>query len=492
VQEVDVAVVGGGSAALEAAVAARQEGAERVVLLEKAPEDEFGGNARFSPTVFRFVHEGAADLRELFWDTPADEFARLRIPPYTAEDYLDDLRAVSHGRADPALCRVLVEDSRAAVRWMLELGFRWDATRFGVERDGLMHMDPGMAVAPRGGGLGQLQHWRSLADGLGVELRFSSRVSALHGDDREIRGLRVSTRAGDHDLHAGAVILCAGGFQARAELRARHLGPNADLMKICGSRHDTGEVLAMAIALGAGTTGDWQGYNAGLVDGLRPDPDSAKNGDRAGYAYGITVNRLGVRFFDEGRADPIDARAAYWPTIHDQPDGVAFQLFDASSLALLDDSYDDATRHEASTVAGLADGLGIDAATLERTVAEFNAATRDTPEFEARWPDGRRTEGLALPKSNWALRLDTPPFVGYPVTTGITFSFGGLQINEHAEVLNVAGDPIHGLYASGDVVGFYYDHHLNASGQTRNAVFSRRAAVRAARLARRVPQAPGG
>ena len=172
---------------------------------------------------------------------------------------------------------------------------KWDIDSH-VIIDGRYYFEPGMVVHPAGGvegGIGQLMQWREIAAKMGIELRYESRVAALLGNDRRIEGVRVSDPKEEYEIRSGSLILCAGGFQASAEKRARYLGPNADLMKVRGSKHDTGEVLMMAIDLGAKTAGHWQGAHATPIDATFPDVEISNKANRYGYTYGITVNSLG-------------------------------------------------------------------------------------------------------------------------------------------------------------------------------------------------------
>ena len=475
-EEAHVLVVGGGSAAFEAAVAAREAGANRVVMLEKAPEPEFGGNARYSHTGFRWVFSGAEEIRRFVPDVDEETFSRFHLPAYTAEFYMADLQRVTRGRINKELADVLVQQSNAAIHWMRELGIEWEIES-GVVIDGRRYFEPGLVIHPRGGvggGLGQLMQWREIAKRMAVEIRYESRVCQLRGNDRRVDGVRVSCPDGEYDFSAPAVILCSGGFQANAEMRARYLGQNADLMKVRGSRHDTGEVLMLALALGAKAAGHWQGAHATPIDATFPDVEISNKANRYGYPYGITVNSLGQRFFDEGEAHHSYTYAKTGWAVLAQPGAVAYQIYDQKAKPLLNKRYEQFSHPiEADTIEELARKIGVEPVVLKHTIDEFNKAVRTDVPFDATKLDGRCTEGITPRKSNWANTIDAPPFWTYEVTGGITFTFGGLQINENAQVLNTCGNPIRGLFASGDIVGLFFHNYPSCTGQTRNVVFSR-------------------
>jgi tricarballylate dehydrogenase len=476
-------VVGGGSAAFEAAVAGRQSGAGRVVILEKAPEPEFGGNARYSHTGFRFVYSGADEIREFIPDVDASQFRRMHLPPYTQDHFLADLKRVTQNRINPHLAEVLVNDSNAGVHWMLDLGLKWEPD-IHVEVDGRYYFEPGVVIHPKGGmggGVSQLEQWREIASRLGVEIQYESRVCKLYGNDRRIDGVRVSAPEGEYDLLADSVILCAGGFQADPEMRARYLGANADLMKVRGSKHDTGEVLQMALGLGAKAAGHWQGAHATPIDKNFPDVELSNKANRYAYPFGITVNSLGQRFFDEGEAQITYTYAKTGWAVLRQPGAVAYQLFDQKGIKHLTERYLNFARPlEASSIAELANKIGVESAVLTNTVEQFNSAVREDIPFDPTTLDGRCTVGIEPRKANWAIRIDEPPFVAYPITGGITFTFGGLQVNPSAQVVNTSDQPIRGLYASGDIMGLFFHNYPACSGQTRNVVFSRLAGQNAA------------
>ena len=487
-QTCDVIVIGAGSAAFEAAVAARRAGAERVVMLEKAPEAEAGGNARYSGTGFRFVHGGAAEIREFLPDMPRALFDTMQINPYTAADYHADLERMTQGRIDRALAEVLVSQSNAAVRWMAAAGVKWEPVTEHALVDGKRYFERGVVLHVAGGGPGQLAQWREIATGLGIEIRFDSPVCGIIGDMRAVEGVRVAGRDGSYELRARAVIACSGGFQANREMRARYLPGATDFMKVRGTRHDTGEVTRFLLDLGARPAGQWQSGHMSPIDASAPDFETPQNADGLGntqsrydYPQGISVNALGLRFFDEGEAQHSYTYAKTGRAVLAQPGAVAFQIYDAKGVKLFRYPKHAATFEEADTIADLARKIGVEPRVLVDTVEKFNAACPAEPPFDPRRPYGRKTVGLDIPKSNWARPLDTPPFRALPVTGGITFTFGGVEVNGAAQVMNVADQPVRGLYASGDILGLFFHNYPSFTGQTRNAVFSKLAGEHAVR-----------
>ncbi len=413
-ENIPVVVVGGGSAAFEAAVAAKQAGAPKVVMLEKAPEPEFGGNARYSHTGFRWVFSGADEIRQFLPDVDDAMFAKLNLPAYSAELFYGDLQRVTRGRISKELSEVLVSQSNSAMHWLRDLGIKWEIDSH-VVIDGRYYFEPGLVIHPTGGvggGLGQLMQWREIATKLGVELRYESRVTALLGNDRRINGVRVSDPNEEYEIQTHSLILCAGGFQASAEMRARYLGPNADLMRVRGSKHDTGEVLMMAVAMGAKTAGHWQGAHATPIDSTYPEVEIGSKANRYGYPYSITVNTLGQRFFDEGEARHSYTYAKTGWAVLGQPGALAYQIYDQTTIPLLGNRYEFSTPIEADSIEELAGKIGIDPTILNHTVREFNAAARKDIAFDPKILDGKCTEGITPKKSNWASPIDKAALLG--------------------------------------------------------------------------------
>ena len=486
----DVAVVGAGNAALCAALAAADEGA-RVAVLEKAPEHLRGGNSYFSGGLFRFTHNGIDDIAALL-DEPADGLrSTMDVRPYPSAEMYADLMRVTEGLSDPDLAHVLTSRSYETVRWMKNHGVRWVPAygRQAFPRDGVHRFWGGIVLEAVGAGKGLSDGLFDLCERAGVEVRYDCAARSLHLDRTgAVESVRVRTPEGSADIAARAVVLACGGFEANPEMRARYLGAGWELAKVRGTRYNTGEGIGMALEAGAMPHGHWSGCHAVAWDLNAPpygDRVIADLFQKHSYPFGIIVNVDGSRFVDEGADLRNYTYAKYGREVLYQPRRAAFQIFDRKTRHLLRDEYriPEVSSAEADTVGELAERLGIDRAGLENTVCEFNAATGEG-EFDPAALDGLSTTGVTPPKSNWALPLDEPPFVGYAVTCGVTFTFGGLKITTGAEVLDTRDEKIPGLFAAGELVGgLFYHNYPGGSGLTAGSVFGRIAGQGAAQYA---------
>src|SRR2546426_6018851 len=478
-----VAIVGAGNAALCAALAAREAGA-KVLVLEKAPRELRGGNTYFTGAAFRFPYDGLDDIRRLIPDLSEAESESVDVGAYPASQMRDDLSRVSDGQADAALTDVLVDQAYPTIVWMRERGVRWVLLygRQAFEVDGKRRFWGGLIVEAVGGGSGLSDRLFELAEQAGVEVRYGCGANGLKDDGGEVRGVLLDS---GEEVRARAVVLACGGFEANSEMREKHLGPGWKDAKVRGTEFNTGDGIRMALEAGAAPCGDWGSCHAVAWDLNAPPYGNRRIGDlyqKHSYPLGIIVNANGERFVDEGADFRNYTYAKYGREILKQPHRAAFQIFDAKAAGLLRDEYRiaEATRASAETIGEVADKLGIDRPGLERTVAAFNAAAQPG-EFDPTRLDGKRTEGIEPPKSNWALPLDTPPFVGYAVTCGITFTFGGLQIDGEARVLDAQGRSIRGLYAAGELVGgLFWGNYAGGSGLMAGSVFGRIAGRNAA------------
>ncbi len=485
-------VVGGGNAALCAALAARERGAS-VAMLERAPVAERGGNSAFTAGGFRVVYNGVDDLLELIPDLSEEERQSTDFGAYSKEQYFDDMARVTEFRADPDLVETLVRRSYATLKWMRGNGVRFVPMyrRQAFNVDGKFKFWGGLTVEASGGGPGLVDALYRATERNGVTVFYETSALGLLADDRGVYGVRARRTGVTRELAAKAVVLACGGFEANAEWRARYLGSNWDLAKVRGTRFNTGDGIRMALELGAQPCGHWSGCHAVAWDRNAPEYGDLAVGDgfqKHSYPLGIVVNAHGQRFLDEGADFRNYTYAKYGRLILEQPGRFAWQVFDNKVAHLLRDEYRirQVTRVQANSLEELAARLeGVDPRGFLNTVREFNAAVATELPFNPNIKDGRCTRGLAVPKSNWANTIDTPPFLGFAVTCGITFTFGGLRINTSGEVLSTEGAPIRGLYAAGELVGgLFYFNYPGGTGLMSGAVFGRIAGNSAGAAAR--------
>ena len=490
----DVVVVGAGNAAFAAAVAASEQGAS-VTVLERAPQALAGGNTRFTAGAMRFAYDGVEDLRRLMPDLTDAEVAATDFGAYPERQFFEDMGRVTDYRTDPDLCEVLVTRSRETLLWMRDKGVRfqpiWGRQAFKVA--GRFRFWGGLTVEAWAGGPGLIEAWTRIAAREGVEVLYGARALCLIADDAGVRGVRIKQDGRTRDLAAAAVVLAAGGFQANTEWRTRYLGPGWDTAKVRGSRFNTGDGLRMALDIGAMPYGQWSGCHAVAWERNAPEFGDLAVGDgfqKHSYPFGVLLNARGERFLDEGADFRNYTYAKYGREILKQPRQFAWQVFDAKVAHLLRDEYRirQVTKVSADTLEELVAKLeDVDSERALETLGAFNAAVRTEVAFDPNVKDGRCTTGLAIPKSNWANRLITPPFEAYAVTCGVTFTFGGLRIEPaSAAVLDVDLATIPGLYAAGEMVGgLFYENYPGGSGLTAGAVFGRIAGAAAGAAATR-------
>jgi tricarballylate dehydrogenase len=488
--EYDVIVVGGGNAAFCAALAAQEQGA-KVVMLEAAPEDEAGGNSRFTAGSIRVVYNGVEDIKTLVPDLTQAEIDTTDFGTYTADQFFDDMARVTQHRANPDLVELLVTRSFDTLNWMREKGVRFIpiyGRQAFKQPDGKFKFWGGLTVESVGGGPGLVNMLTESAKKRGIEIRYRTRALDLLTDGDRVNGVRIRHDGQVSEIHGKAVVLASGGFQANPEWRTRYLGPGWDLAKVRGTRFNTGDGIRMALDIGASPCGNWSGCHAVGWEMNAPEFGDLAVGDqfqKHSYPFAIMVNATGKRFVDEGADFRNYTYAKYGRVILEQPGQFAWQIFDQKVKHLQRDEYRirQITKVTANTIEELAGKLeGVNAEQFVKTIAEWNKAVKKDILFNPNVKDGRRTEGLAINKSNWANTVDAPPYEGYAVTCGITFTFGGLRVNTDCEVLNTDYQPIRGLYAAGELVGgIFYFNYPGGSGLCSGAVFGKIAGTSAGR-----------
>jgi tricarballylate dehydrogenase len=455
----DVVVVGAGNAALCAALAAAEQGAS-VQVLERAQENEAGGNSRFTAGAFRCVYNGIDDLRALMPDLTDDEVAKSDFATYTQEEFFDDMGRVTEYRTDPDLCEVLVKRSKETMLWMRDKGIRfmpiWGRQAYKI--DDKFKFWGGLTVEAWGGGPGLVDELTKIARKNGVAIAYGARALSLI-----------------------------------AEMRTRYLGPLWELAKVRGTRFNTGDGIRMALEIGAMPTGNWSGGHAVGWDRNAPEFGDLSVGDnfqKHSYPLGIMINANGERFVDEGADFRNYTYAKYGRVILMQPGQFAWQVFDGKIIPMLRDEYriKRVTKVRGETLEELVNKLDdVNAANALETIKAYNKAVMTKVPFDPNVKDGRGTQGLTIPKSNWANTIDQPPFEAYAVTCGVTFTFGGLKIDTSARVIDTDGLPIPGLFAAGELVGgIFYFNYPGGTGLTNGAVFGRIAGTSAGQRAAQI------
>jgi tricarballylate dehydrogenase len=477
----DIVVVGGGNAAFCAALAAAEHGVS-VLMLERAPEEEAGGNSRFTAGAFRCVYDGVDDLRRLMPDLTDEEVSTADFGTYTEEQFFDDMYRVTEYRTDPELCEILVTRSRQTLLWMRDKGVRfmpmWGRQAYNI--GGRFKFWGGLTIEAWGGGPGLVDTLTKIARKNDIVIAYRAHALALIADDEGVKGVRVKHEGRTVEVKARCVVLAAGGFQANAEMRTCYLGPNWELAKIRGTRFNTGDGIKMALDIGAMPTGNWSGGHAVGWDRNAPEFGDLSVGDnfqKHSYPWGIMINARGERFVDEGADFRNYTYAKYGRIILMQPGQFAWQIFDNKIIPMLRNEYriKRVTKVRDSTLEGLCSKLDdVDAARAIETIKAYNNAVMSEVKFDPNVKDGRGTRGLAIPKSNWANTLDEPPFEAYAVTCGLTFTFGGLKVDTDARVIDTDHVPIPGLYAAGELVGgLFYFNYPGGTGLMNGAVFGR-------------------
>ncbi len=483
-----IIIVGSGNAAMSSAIAALESGAN-VLMLEKASKALAGGNTVYTAGAMRFAYEDSEQLLPLISDTNDERLSRTDFGSYTEAKFAADLSSFNEGLDLSPEQLKLVSQSYDAVKWLASHGIKFEPifSRQSFEKNNKIVFWGGLTLAAKAEGSGLHEMEMSAFKHMGGKIRFDSAVTELMTSDKAVTGVIV----GDEKIAADAVILACGGFEANDSFRISEFGSAWANAKVRGTPNNTGDGIAMALALGAQRYGKYNGCHATPMDlymknygNLELPPELRKNYRKICYFLGVMLNANGERFVDEGINFRNYTYAQFGRAVLEQPKHFAWQIFDAKVFDLLYDEYsfNDASYVEANTLQDLVSKLeGVDQATALKTLQTYNTAVDERITFDPTILDGKATLGLPLNKSNWAQKFDTPPYRAFPVTGGITFTYGGLKVNGNGEVLNKAESPITGLYACGEMIGgVFFGGYPGGSGLTSGTVFGRQAGVGAA------------
>ena len=422
----DVLVIGGGNAALCAAISARRQGAS-VLVLEAAPKFYRGGNTRHTRNM-RCAHDSATGTL---------------TGPYSEEEFWTDLLRVTEGHTTEALAKFMIHESKDMLPWIAEQGVRFQPSLGGTLSLGRTNS------FFLGGGRAMLNTLYKTAQALGVEVAYDSEVTGLEIHNGVFRSAVVRTAGESRTVRAASLVAASGGFEANIPWLKEFWGDPAENFLIRGTRYNRGTVLKMLVENGVEQIGDPTQCHAVAIDARAPKFDGGIITRLDCVVFGIVVNENAQRFYDEGE-DVWPKRYAIWGRlVAAQPNQIAYIVFDASSLELFMPSCYPPI--EAPTIAALAEKLSLSPAALGETVANFNAAVRPG-HFDYTVLDDCRTEGLTPPKSHWARRIETAPFYAYPVRPGITFTYLGTSVNEEARMIMADGRPSANMFAAGEIM----------------------------------------
>ena len=453
----DVVIAGGGNAALCAAIEAAARGAQ-VLLLERAPEHMRGGNSRHTRNI-RYLH---------------DEPTAYVTGPYRRDEFLDDLLRVGGGQANRALAETAIEESRRVPEWMARQGVRWQQPLRGtlhLSRTNLFFL---------GGGKALVNTYYDRLPRLGVRVRYDAAVTGV--EDRGEAGCAVLTEIAGvrRPVLCRALVVAAGGFEANIEWLARYWGEAARRFLVRGTPYNDGTMLAELLARGAQPVGDPKGFHALAIDARSPRFDGGIVTRVDSLPFGIVVNSEGRRFYDEGE-DIWPKRYAIWGgLVAAQTGQIAYSIFDAKSWGRFIPSV--YPPYRGGTLPALASQLDLDRGQFLATVEAFNRGAPVAARIDMSTLDGSATSGVTPPKTNWASRLDTPPFYAFPVRPGITFTYLGVTVDEQMRVITTSGAPMPHVYAAGECMSgnILQRGYLGGFGLTIGTVFGRIAGREAA------------
>lgn len=444
----DVLVIGGGNAALCAALSANECGA-RVLVVEAAPADFRGGNSRHTRNM------------------------RCMTDSYDEEEYWTDLLRVTGGHTDERLARIVIRSSSESRVWMKEHG-----ARFQPALGGTLHLGRTNAFF-LGGGKALMNAYYQAACRQGIGILYNAEVVALRMSGSAFESAMALVDGVPVDLRAKAAVFAAGGFEANIEWLKEAWGEAADNFLIRGTPFNKGRVLKLLLDAGAEPVGDPKQCHAVAIDARAPKFDGGIVTRLDCLPLGIVVNREGVRFYDEGE-DLWPKRYAIWGRlVAEQPGQIAWSIIDSKVVGRFIPSVFPAVR--ANSIRELAVALGLPSEIVETTVTRFNESVRPG-RFDHNLLDDCRTEGLTPPKSHWAQAIDTPPFLGYPLRPGITFTYLGVKVNESANVMMRDGTPGRNIFAAGELMAgnILGQGYLAGFGMTIGTVFGRIAGRQAA------------
>ncbi|QRF75377.1 tricarballylate dehydrogenase [Thermoplasmatales archaeon] len=447
VRKYDVLVIGGGNAGLCAALSAAKHSG-KVLLIESAHKNERGGNTKYTRDI-RYAHNPDA----------------YSAGSYSDEEFVEDVVRVTHNKTNQGLLKKVIAESWNIPAWLED-----HDVIIHKALKGTLHLGR-TNLFMLGGGKAMINSYYDAAEKEGVEIRYETRCSKLELDGKRVFAAEIHGRDGKETIEVGSVVVASGGFEANLDWLGEYWGDAAKNFIVRGSRQNTGDMLRMLVGFGARTVGDLSQFHSVAVDARSPKYDGGIVTRIDSIPFGITVNKSGKRFYDEGE-DLWPKRYAIWGRlIAEQPDQEAYSIIDSKARDLFLPTVFEPEVGESITE--LAAKLGLNPDTLSETVREYNNSASGNCTFDPGSLDDCKTSSLEIPKSHWARAIDTPPYYGYPFRPGITFTYFGVMVNEMGQVISNNGTPFGNLFAAGEIMSgnILSEGYLAGFGLTIGTVF---------------------
>jgi len=457
----DVIVIGAGNAGVCAAISAAERDCS-VLVLEAAPVDMRGGNTRHTRNL-RAMH-----------DAPTD----VLTESYSFEEYWDDLMRVTKGVTNTDLAELALRQSDGLTAWLSARGVRFQAALSGTLNLGRTN------AFFLGGGRAMLNALCRHAESVGVAFIYDAQVENIQLRDGFCDGVDVRWQGQQITFSCKQLVTAAGGFEANLDWLADGWGEAAKNFLVRGTPYNKGRVLRSLLDNNAKAVGALDQCHAVAIDARAPKYDGGIASRLDAVPFAVVLNKDGKRFYDEGE-DFWPKRYAIWGRlVANQPDQIAYAIIDSHGVnrfmpsvftPIVDDSID-----------GLAAQLGLPINATRQTIQKFNAAC-PAGQIDQSLLDGMATTGLTPNKTNWSAPISTPPFYGYPLRPGITFTYMGVAVNERAQILMDDGRPFANMFAAGEIMAgnILGQGYLAGIGMTIGGVFGRIAGEEAARALNR-------
>ena len=434
----DVLVIGGGNAALCAALMAKERGAS-VRLLESSPKEWRGGNSMHTRNL-RCMH-----------DAPQD----VLVDAYTEEEFWQDLLKVTGGLTNEHLARIAIRASSTCRPWMVKHG-----VRFQPSLSGALHTARTNAFF-MGGGKALVNAYFRSAEALGIQIEYNAEVTRIEVESGEFKAAHVKHKNAlgelvrEERIQAKTCVMACGGFESNIDWLREAWGQNewgeypVDNFLIRGTRFNQGVLIKnLQDDHHADMIGDPTQAHMVAIDARAPLYDGGICTRIDCVSLGIVVNTQAKRFYDEGE-DFWPKRYAIWGRLVAlQPGQRAYSIIDSKAIGRFMPPVFPGTK--ADTLEELAQKIGLDVQTFMQTVNDYNQAVRPG-NFDHTVLDDCATQGVTPAKSHWARKIDTGPYFAYAVQPGVTFTYLGLKTDDRARVY-FNSKPSRNLFVAGEMM----------------------------------------